>query len=75
LTKITDEELEKITLPKCWNCDSNMTSVRRGKDGWFYVGCIDCENKRICDEMYLQDTIEAWTDYSRKVWARRGVNV
>ena len=68
---MTDEELEKISLPPCWNCESHMTSVRRAGGGWFYVGCIDCGNKRMCDEKYLQDTIESWTRYGEKVWARR----
>ena len=68
---MTDEELEKIQLPRCWQCDSKLTSVRRAKDGWYYVGCIDCGNKRICDEKYLQYTIEFWRSLAEKFGGNR----
>ena len=44
---MTDEELEKIKLPRCWQCQSTLTSVRRVKQDTYYVGCIDCDNKRL----------------------------
>ena len=74
---MTDEELEKIkkiSLPKCPSCGSKNTSVRVAKYNEFLVGCLDCENKRLCDKNCLVDTIESWTNYARKVWARRGKN-
>ncbi len=55
-----DEELAKINLPHCWRCGSHITSVRYAGDGWYYVGCVDCDNKRTCDEKYLQETIDYW---------------
>lgn len=67
---MTDEELEKISLPQCWQCKSHMTSVRRAGDGWFYVGCIDCGNKRECDEKYLQYTIDFWCRLAKKFGGR-----
>ena len=68
---MTDEELEKIKLPRCPSCGSHLTSVRRVAHDTFYVGCVDCFCKRECDEGHLQETIEFWTRYAVRVNARR----
>ena len=70
---MTDEELEAIKLPPCYNDTSHITSVRSAGNGWFYVGCVDCFNKRMCDEARLQDTIDSWVRYSERVLKRKGL--
>ena len=70
--ELTDEELEAIPLLDCPSCDSHNTSVRKASNKWWYIGCMDCDNKRMCDKKYLPETIDAWTKYALRVLARRG---
>jgi transcription elongation factor Elf1 len=63
---VTDEELEAIPLLDCPSCDSHNTSVRRASNEWWYVGCMDCRNKRECQREYVLETVEFWNSYARK---------
>ena len=58
-------------LGRCPSCGSENTSVRWAKKGWFFVGCTECDNKRLCDEKYLDETVEMWEKYAEKIWAGR----
>ena len=63
---MTDEELEAIPLLDCPSCDSHNTSVRRGGQEWWLVGCMDCFNKRQCTREYVLETVEFWNNYARR---------
>ena len=63
---MTDEELESIPLLDCPSCDSHNTDVRRASNGWYYVGCMDCFNKRMCEEAYIGECVEQFNTYARK---------
>jgi transcription elongation factor Elf1 len=74
---MTDEEIENYNKNidiRCPSCGSKNVSIRRAKYNEYIYGCQDCDNKRICDEKYLQYTIDYWDEYAKKVWARRGEN-
>jgi hypothetical protein len=64
--ELTDEELEAIPLLDCPSCDSHNTSVRRGSQEWWLVGCMDCWNKRQCTREYVLETVEFWNRYARR---------
>ena len=60
---ITDEKLKSLSdtiIKHCPSCGSPNVSVRRAKDGWFYVGCEECWQKNQSDEAMLEYAIEVW---------------
>ena len=63
---LTEEELAKYELLPCPSCKSKNTNVRRAKHDEYYVGCQDCECKRICDGKNLNYTVERWNEYARR---------
>lgn len=68
---ITDEELASIKLLPCPSCESHNVSARRVRHDEFFVGCMDCNIKRWCDEMHLQETVDAWNHYAASVIENR----
>lgn len=63
---MTDEELEAIELLDCPSCDSHNTSVRHVSQEWWYVGCMDCFNKRQCQREYVIEEAERFNNYARR---------
>ena len=64
---LTDEELGRYKTLPCPVCKSKNTNVRYAGQGWYFVGCLDCGHKRTCDESYIEQEVEFWNNYSRKV--------
>jgi ssDNA-binding Zn-finger/Zn-ribbon topoisomerase 1 len=60
-----ERELLQTVLEPCPTCGSEYTSVRFAKHGWYYVGCMDCENKTLCDASKVHKVIKRWNDYGR----------
>lgn len=63
----SDEELEAIKLEHCPSCGSRMTSVRHVSQRWWYVGCVDCFNKIMCEREFVERAAEKFNDYARRV--------
>lgn len=63
---MTDEELEAIPLLDCPSCDSHNTSVRKATKEWWFVGCLDCSNKRQCTREYVEEVARKFNEYARK---------
>jgi hypothetical protein len=63
---VTDEELRKYRLLDCPSCDSHNTNVRSAGGKWYYVGCIDCFNKTLCTEEYIEYLVEKFNTYARR---------
>ena len=63
---LSDEELAKYRLLDCPSCDSHNTNVRVAGHGWYYVGCMDCFNKKMCEEAYIDECVEQFNTYARK---------
>ncbi len=63
---MTDEELEAIPLLDCPSCDSHNTSVRKATKEWWFVGCLDCFNKRQCAREYVEEVARKFNEYARK---------
>ena len=63
---MTNEELARYELLDCPSCDSCNTNVRVAGNGWSFVGCMDCWNKKTCDEANIDYCVERWNDYARK---------
>lgn len=66
------EKLTQKSLLPCPSCWSENTSIRVARYGWYVVGCNDCENKRECDESYLDETVDFWNSYAEKVMRNQG---
>lgn len=64
--KLTDDELEAIKLERCPSCGSKMTSVRRGSNEWWYVGCVDCWNKKQCQRQFVEEAARQFNEYARR---------
>lgn len=64
---MTDEELGQYKTLPCPVCKSKNTNVRYAGRGWYFVGCLDCGHKRTCDESNIEQEVEFWNNYSRKV--------
>lgn len=62
-----DEELAAIKLSECPSCGSHNVSVRRVRQDEYYIGCMDCENKRLSDGVMLLEVIDAWERYAENV--------
>lgn len=60
VANLSEEELAGIKLGPCPSCKAGNTSIRPQKDGWYYVGCIECFNKILCDRANLEYAIELW---------------
>lgn len=65
--RLQDENL-LIDLGKCAQCGSANTSVRPAKKGWYYVGCEECGNKRLCDKKYLDYCVDEFRQMSKRRW-------
>lgn len=64
---MTDEELARYEIIKpCPSCGSNMVNVRQANNRWYYVGCMDCFNKTLCEEKYIDYAVERWNNYARR---------
>ena len=60
---MTNEELEELNrhiIKICRCCDSTDVSVRCAKHGWYFVGCLACENKTLCDEAMVREVVRLW---------------
>lgn len=69
---MTDEELEEINrqmIKVCRRCDSMDVNVRCAKPGWYFVGCLACENKTLCDEAMVREVVRLWNTRTIR-WAR-----
>jgi hypothetical protein len=66
---LTETELEnynKKIIKICPSCDSKNVNVRAAKENLFYVGCMDCSNKTLCEEKYIDYAIEKRNEYVRR---------
>lgn len=54
------EELNRQIIKICRCCDSTDVSVRYAKPGWYFVGCLACENKTLCDEAMVHEVVRLW---------------
>ena len=69
---MTDKELEDLNrqiIKVCRCSDSTDVSVRRAKPGWYFVGCLACENKTLCDEAMVREAVQLWNSRTIR-WAR-----
>ena len=69
---MTNEELEDLNrqiIKICRCCDSTDVSVRHAKLGWYFVGCLACENKTLCDEAMVREVVRLWNIRTIR-WAR-----
>ena len=63
------EELNRQIIKICRCCDSTDVSVRYAKPGWYFVGCIACGNKILCDEAVVREVVQLWNTRTIR-WAR-----
>lgn len=69
---MTNEELEELNrqmIKICRCCDSTDVSVRYAKPGWYFVGCLACGNKTLCDEAMARGAVRLWNIRTIR-WAR-----
>ena len=69
---MTNEELEDLNrqiIKICRCCDSTDVSVRYAKPGWYFVGCLACENKTLCDEAMVREVVRLWNTRTIR-WVR-----
>ena len=69
---MTNEELEDLNrqmIKICRCCDFMGVSVRRVKPGWYFVGCLACENKTLCDEAMVREVVRRWNVRTAR-WVR-----
>ena len=67
---MTDGEIEELNRKiekKCLVCDGENVSVRIARKGWYFVGCLDCENKTLCDESKVVKVVDSWNTRVRRV--------
>ena len=58
-----------LKLSRCPSCGSRTATARWAKgDDWFYVGCLECENKKLCNSADLLATMEDWEQKSKRRW-------